>query len=198
MLSEKIEHTKDRIQRALCLYQPAEPEVQASSWPAAVLILLYEHQSRIHLVLQKRTETVEAHKGQISFPGGGREKADPDLVFTALRETHEEIGVRPEDVEVLGQLDGLNTISGFSVIPFVGWLQVYPYEWVCSDHEVAYLLEVPLDHLSDPANYMVDRRLHRGAISEFPSFRFEGDLIWGATARMVQNFLDVVEVARST
>jgi hypothetical protein len=108
-----------------------------------------------------------------------------------LRETHEEIGVAPGDVEVLGQIDEIRTISNFIVTPYVGWLRRFPYEWQFSHEEVAYLLEVPVDHLLDPVNFVPDRRTIEGREIIVPSYRFEQDLIWGATGRMVANFLDV-------
>lgn len=182
---------KDRIRDILSRYDPVDLDPDDTLWPAAVLVLLCEHNGRLQLVFQKRTDKVDAHKGQVSFPGGGRDEGDMDLVYTALRETHEEIGVHPGDVDVLGRLDQMRTISGFAVTPYVGWLARYPYEWVCSEHEVAYLLEVPLDHLLDPANFVPDRREFDGRWAELPSYRFQDDLIWGATARMLQNFLDL-------
>jgi 8-oxo-dGTP pyrophosphatase MutT (NUDIX family) len=114
------------------------------------------------------------------------------VLATALRETHEEIGVEPAHIEVLGQLDDMVTISNFLVTPFVGWLDRYPYTWKFSDHEVAYLLEVPLSHLCDPANLIPDRRVINGREYEFQSYQFGDDLIWGATARMLGNFLDIM------
>ena len=134
---------------------------------------------------------MDTHKGQISFPGGGRDAEDPHLIHTALRETHEEIGVHPSHVDILGRLDDHRTISNFLVTPYVGWLDRYPYEWRFSEDEVAYLLEVPLDHLRDPANYIPDRRVINGREVVLPSYQFEQDLIWGATARMLTNFLDI-------
>jgi hypothetical protein len=84
------------------------------------------------------------------------------------------------------------TVSNFRVTPFVGWLGHYPYPWRFSDEEVAYLLEVPLDHLRDPANLVPDRRSINGREYVFQSYEFGPDLIWGATARMLGNFLDVL------
>jgi 8-oxo-dGTP pyrophosphatase MutT (NUDIX family) len=117
---------------------------------------------------------------------------DGTVLRTALRETHEEIGVEPEHIEVLGQLDDMVTISNFLVTLFVGWLDRYPYEWKFSHHEVAYLLEVPLDHLRDATNLIPDRRVINGKEYEFQSYQFGDDLIWGATARMLGNFLDLL------
>ncbi len=182
---------RDRIREVLEEYDPADVEVDGSLWPAAVLLLLYEHQGDLGLVFQKRTNKVDTHKGQVSFPGGGKDPEDEDLKETALRETAEEIGVDPADVDILGRLDEMRTISGFAVRPYVGWLSRYPYDWVCSEDEVDYLLEVPLQHILDPANYVPDHRKFEGRWAELPSYRFRDDLIWGATARMLQNFLDL-------
>lgn len=186
---------KDRLREVLRAYSPQGLEPDAALWPAAVLVLLYEHEGRPHVVFQKRTDKVDAHKGQISFPGGGRDPEDVELLHTALRETHEEIGVHPDHVDVLGQLDDIKTISNFLVTPYVGWLERYPYEWRFSEHEVAYLIEAPVDHLLDPANYVPDRRIIGGREVEMPSYRFGDDLIWGATARMLTNFLDLWRAA---
>ncbi|OAI41291.1 hypothetical protein AYO38_04050 [bacterium SCGC AG-212-C10] len=186
---------KEQLRRALEAYAPQGIEADGKLWPAAVLVLIYEHEGRPHVVFQKRTDKVDAHKGQISFPGGGKDPEDTDAIFTALRETHEEIGVHPDHVDILGQLDDIKTISNFLVTPYVGWLSHYPYQWRFSDDEVAYLLEVPIDHLRDRANYVPDRRIINGREVEMPSYRFEEDLIWGATGRMLTNFLDLWESA---
>ncbi len=186
---------RDALRAALAAYEPQPIEAEAGMPLAAVMVLLYEHQSRVHVVFQKRTERVDTHKGQVSFPGGMADPGDPGLVHTALRETHEEIGVVPADVEVLGQLDDILTLTRFRVTPFVGWLQRYPYEWRFSHDEVAYLLEVGLDHLRHPETLVPDRRVINGREIILPSYRFQDDLIWGATARMLTNFLDLVAAA---
>ena len=186
---------REQLRAALSAYAPQSVDVDVSVWPAAVLVLLYEHNGEPHLVFQKRTDKVDAHKGQVSFPGGGRDPGDTDLAFTALRETHEEIGVHPSDIEIMGSIDQIKTISNFIVTPYVGWMARYPYEWQFSHDEVAYLLEVPVRHLLDPANFVPDRRLINGREVVVPSYQWRDDLIWGATGRMVSNFLDVWQAA---
>lgn len=186
---------KDRISRVLSAYEPQYIEPDSSLWPAAVLVLLHNQGGHPHILFQKRTDKVDAHKGQISFPGGGSDPGDHDLIYTAVRETHEEIGVHPDHIEILGQLDQMKTISNFAVTPFVGWLDIHPYEWRFSEDEVAYLLEVPLSHLMDEANFVPDRRVMNGRQMVMPAYRFGDDLIWGATARMLTNFLDLVRAA---
>ena len=182
---------KEALKQALAAYSPqgigADPGVAG----AGVLVLIHAHPDGPNIVFQKRTESVRDHKGQISFPGGGTDPEDVDALATALRETHEEIGVLPADIEVLGQLDDMVTVSNFRVTPFVGWLGRYPYEWRFSEAEVAYLLEVPLAHLLEPSTLVPDRRLVNGREYVFSSYQWRDDLIWGATARMLTNFLDI-------
>ncbi|MCK6564875.1 MAG: CoA pyrophosphatase [Dehalococcoidia bacterium] len=186
---------RDALRAALAAYEPQPIEAEPGTPLAAVLLLLYEHRSQVHVIFQKRTDHVETHKGQVSFPGGMKDPGDRDLVHTGLRETHEEIGVLPADVEVLGQLDDILTLSRFRVTPYVGWLQRYPYEWRFSHFEVDYLLEVGLDHLRRPETLVPDRRIINGREIVLPSYQYREDLIWGATARMLTNFLDLVATA---
>ena len=183
--------TKEDLRTTLAAYEPCSADPAPTTVPAAVLVLLHDHDGDLHIVFQKRTDKVHDHKGQISFPGGASDPDDMSLTETALRETHEEIGVLPEDVDILGSLDEMVTVSNYVVTPFVGWVSRYPYEWRFSDDEVAYLLEVPVTHLLDPATLVPDRRFINGREYEFQSYRFGDDLIWGATARMLGNFLDV-------
>lgn len=184
---------RDLLRQALSRYVPEPIEADPGVAPAGVLVLIYDHPSDgPHVVFQKRTDRVRDHKGQISFPGGATDPEDETVLHTALRETHEEIGVHPDDVEVLGQLDDMVTVSSFRVTPFVGWLKRYPYEWKFSDIEVAYLLEVPIQHLLHPDTLVPDRRLINGREYVFSSYQWREDLIWGATARMLTNFLDIL------
>lgn len=162
---------------------------------AAVLLLLYHLQGEDRILLTKRTETVEHHKGQISFPGGGVDPEDTSLEHTALRETWEEVGIHPDHVEVLGRLDDIVTISDFLVTPIVGVLHVAPYAFVTSDHEVAVVLETPIRHLLDEANLVIETREQNGRVVQSPAYWWEGHRIWGATARMLERFLDMLRDA---
>jgi len=183
---------REDIRRLLHSYEPTRQQPDPPLPPAGVLLLLHDRPGGPHVIFQKRTDHVRDHKGQISFPGGVMDPGDPDVRYTALRETYEEIGVHPDHVEVLGQLDDMVTVSNFLVTPFVGWLDRYPYKWRFSSTEVAYLLEVPLDHLRDPRNLVPDRRIINGREYVFQAYQFGNDLIWGATARMLGNFLDLL------
>jgi 8-oxo-dGTP pyrophosphatase MutT (NUDIX family) len=139
---------------------------------------------------------VEHHKGQISFPGGAHDPEDEDLLQTALRETFEEIGVTPGDVELIGALDDILTISNFVVSPYVGVLrQRGPYTFNFSPFEVAEILEVPLDHLLDAANYVSEVQERDGMPITMHSFRYGEHVIWGATGRITRQFLDLLLAA---
>ena len=181
---------REQLRDALALYEPGRSDRREAK-PAAVLLLLYERDDGIHLLFQERSHQVEHHKGQISFPGGARDDGDDGAAFTALRETHEEVGVAPEDVDLLGEIDEIWTISDFRVRPFVGWLRKWPYPFRFAPREVASLLEVPFDHLTDAANLVDDVREIDGGRVVLPSYRWGEHLIWGATARILTNFLDV-------
>jgi 8-oxo-dGTP pyrophosphatase MutT (NUDIX family) len=160
---------------------------------AAVLVPLYDNAGELHVLFTVRSELVEHHKGQISFPGGGYDRADGDLRLTALRETWEEIGVAQRDVEVLGQLDEMVTISDFLVRPFVGLItRPGPYPFAHSAVEVAEILEVPLRHLQDGVNVVAEPRVYQGREVTAYSYRFGEHLIWGATARILHQFLELL------
>lgn len=175
-------------------YEPLSAETAATR-EAAVLVLLYHDAGAERVLLTRRTDTVEHHKGQISFPGGGRHGADEDLATTALRETWEEVGVHPDDVEVIGRLDEIVTVSDFRVAPFVGVLRRAPYEFVPSPLEVAEVLEVPLRHLLDPANTVYETYERAGVPIVSPAYWYDGHRIWGATARMLEGFLTMLRGA---
>lgn len=186
----------DLIARArdlLAAYEPRSLDLPPAAHEAAVLLLLYHTAGTEHMLFTVRTHTVEHHKGQISFPGGGRHGADEDLATTALRETWEEVGVYPDDVEIIGRLDDAFTVSNFRVAPYVGVLTRAPYEFVPSEIEVAEVLEVPLRHLLDPATRVDETRaLEDGRLYTGPAYWYNGYRIWGATARMLEGFLDLL------
>ena len=185
-----IEH----IRAKLAAHQPAYI-VDETLPRAAVLLPLYESGGETHVLFTVRSELVEHHKGQISFPGGAYDATDPDLRFTAIRETWEEIGVGMDHVDVIGQLDEMITISNFLVRPFVGRItEPGPYPFVHSEIEVAEILEVPLQHLQDERNVVVEPRMYQGREILAYSYRWGDHLIWGATGRILKQFLDLVQV----
>ena len=163
---------------------------------AAVLIPLLYKQGQWHVAVTQRTQNVEHHKGQISFPGGACEPGDANLQATALRETWEEIGVPPQAVEVLGALDDFVTISHFVVTPFVGVISEaasfpHPFAYRLNRNEVEGVVEVPLSFLLDKSKLRVEHREHEGRLFEVLFWDFGPYTIWGATARMMQNLLDL-------
>jgi 8-oxo-dGTP pyrophosphatase MutT (NUDIX family) len=144
------------------------------------------------VLFTKRTEQLHDHAGQVSFPGGGREPQDADPLATALRETHEEIGLKPEQVEVAGFLRGYLTISGYAVTPVVGLVKP-GFDLMIDPLEVAEVFEVPLTFLADPRNRQVQTRELGGEQVGFYLYQYQGQTIWGATAAMLVNFLDTLE-----
>ncbi len=164
---------------------------------AAVLLGLYETTEDFLLVFTKRTNLVAHHKGEICFPGGRQHVSDPTMEFTALRETFEEIGVRPEDVRLLGKLDDIETISGFVVTPFVG--QVCPLrQFITSPDEVEELLQVPLSHLRDTRNQLQEFVTKDGMTFRAPTYKYGHHIIWGATARILHQFLGLTDGLNDT
>ena len=158
--------------------------------PAAVLIVLYAKSGSYHVLLNKRSELVEYHKGEISFPGGARDPEDQDIVDTALRETEEEMGVSRGDITILGQLDDIITRTNFGVRVYVGTIP-YPYPFNPSANEIAEVLEIPISVLQDPTNLLQDARLVDGELSITISYACDGHVVFGATATILEQFLDI-------
>jgi len=159
--------------------------------PSAVLVPLYKKEGQYHILFIRRTETVKEHKGQISFPGGTRENEDGTLLDTALREYAEETGLRAEDVEVLGELDDeVTTTSNYIVSPFVAVIP-RPYQFEVSEEEVDEIIEIPIPALLDKACLHRDTELLDGKVVESYVYHYRGRIIWGATARILNRFLDI-------
>src|SRR5487761_1902586 len=152
--------------------------------PAAVLVPLVERDSGLTVLLTQRTAHLRDHAGQISFPGGRCEEQDASPVATALREAQEEVGLDPNQVEVLGLLPEYHTGTGFSVIPVVALVHP-PLNLKLDDFEVAEAFETPLAFLIDPANHQLHRVEQQGRLREYYAMPWEGYYIWGATAGML-------------
>ncbi|MFO1464739.1 MAG: CoA pyrophosphatase [bacterium] len=159
--------------------------------PAAVLVPLFLQNGQYHMLFTQRSMTVRDHKGQISFPGGMREPADPDLLTTALRETEEELGIKPVTVEVLGQLGELVTPTGYHITPFVGLIpQATGYR--LNEEEISGIIEVPLDHLLEPQNLRLERGEFFNCQTEMPYFQYRQHVIWGATGRITRELVELI------
>lgn len=159
---------------------------------AAVLVPLFKKGEDCHILFTKRTDQVKYHKGEISFPGGVVDEEDSELERTALREAFEEIGLKGNDVQIVGVLDDIVTITEFIVTPFVG-LFSYPYPFKLSPIEIEELIEVPLSLLLDE-NCFSEREIVRGDRKEMVySYQYGNHIIWGATARILKQFLDLIQ-----
>ena len=157
---------------------------------AAVLAPVITRPDGEYLLFTKRSDDLGEHPGQMSFPGGGREPVDRTLTDTALREADEEVGLRPEEVDVVGRIDDTRTSSDYSVRPFVG---VAPdREYVPDESEVAEVVVLPVDGLTDPANYESERRVGHPDYGDHRVhyFHVDGYTVWGATGRMVVQLLE--------
>ena len=181
--------TLDALPRLLL--DPAEAsalEVRGGT-DSAVLVALYaDARDVLHAVLTERRADMRRHAGEISFPGGRRDPTDPDLPSTALREAHEEIGLHPGVVQIIGALQPTPTIAtGYAIYPFVG-LIAPGHEWELSPREVAEVLEWPLAEIE--AGYARRRLLRRGIPIRTDTYVIGDKLIWGATARILADLFD--------
>ncbi len=163
---------------------------EGPSSAAAVLIPLFFINNQIHILFTKRTTKVATHKGQISFPGGRKDNTDPDLCFTALRETDEEVGIKKEDVEVFGQTDIFRTNTDFLVTPFVGSFP-NPYNYKVSTDEIDRLIEVPLNFLLNDDVFRIQNVKRNGYTWKIHYYNYNGDVIWGVTGFLLSNFLSI-------
>jgi 8-oxo-dGTP pyrophosphatase MutT (NUDIX family) len=159
---------------------------------AAVLVPLFIDDGMAHAVFTERRHDLARHAGEISFPGGRREPADADLVATALRETHEEIGLPASEVRIIGALEPAPLVAtGYGVYPFVG---IVPsgFHWTPSDQEVAAVIELSLPEVA--AGYGRREVKRRGSTIRTDTYVVDGHTIWGATARIVSDLLDRIEL----
>lgn len=162
---------------------PAEGKMRA-----AVLVSLYQDRERFQILLIKRTEHVKTHQGQIAFPGGTWQPEDRDPIATALREAYEEMGIRPQDVEVLGELDDTSTAtSNFLITPVVGVIP-FPYPFRINAGEIAELLSLDLEALRDPEAFQEEIWKREGGTVRVFVRREGSHVIWGATARILLHF----------
>jgi 8-oxo-dGTP pyrophosphatase MutT (NUDIX family) len=182
--------TREVVRRAFAEHSPSAVDPTGLT-PAGVLVLLYGSGEGSTVLLSKRSEALTKHPGEMSFPGGRCEPSDADLLQTALREAHEEVGVTPGDVEVLGELGVFSTSSDFAISAFVGAID-QPYKFMINPSEVAGLVEVPVRQLLDHRNVRDDVRVVDEDLVVMPAFSYAGHLIFGATARILDRLIEVL------
>ena len=150
---------------------------------SAVLIPLFYNQGQYYILFTERSDEVNFHKGQVCFPGGTQELSDSSLLQTALREIEEEISLKAKDVEVLGELDdSVALTSNYIISPFVAFIP-HPYPFKADGREIREIFSVPLSFLMDEANFKQDSY----------AYEYEGHIIWGATARILRQFIDLLK-----
>jgi len=144
---------------------------------------LFYSQGQYHILFTERSDEVVFHKGQVCFPGGTREPSDSDLLQTVLREAEEEIGLKAKDIEILGELDDIITfVTNYVISPFVAFIS-HPNSLRTNGREVKGAFSVPLSFLIDEANFKQDSY----------AYEYEGHVIWGATARILKQFIDLLK-----
>lgn len=159
---------------------------------AAVLMPIFSINGDYNILLTRRTETVQTHKGQISFPGGMREEKET-LLSTALRETFEEIGVEEGRIEPLGRFHDYLSITEYRVTPFVGFIEA-PFKTKRQVHEVAEIIHVPFSVFLDPNSLRVERNMHPGRETDVYFYSHGPHQIWGLTARIIKDFFETLEL----
>jgi len=181
---------KQKLRYALRLRQKRRI-VAADRVPAAVLLPVYYSQGQYYILFTKRTEKVKEHKGQICFPGGAYQEGDGTLVHTALRECAEEIGLMADEIEVVGELnDTLTMTSGYIVSPFVGFI-LWPRTLQVDQRETEEIIEVPISALMDKGCLRQETKIIDGEAVTSYFYHYQGRVIWGATARILNQFLDI-------
>ena len=163
---------------------------------AAVLIPLIHQGNEWSLLFTRRTEIVEKHKGQVSFPGGACEQGEIQAEETALREAWEEIGVSTKDVKILGKLKVIETITDFLVTPVVGIIP-WPYQFTISTQEVSRVFTIPIKWLIQPSNWEETKFTRDEDKNEYRVIRyrmFDGEILWGVSARITHNFLKILNL----
>lgn len=182
-----IEMTSAELLTRFLLQRPAPAHrlMLAGLKPAAVLLPLVERPAGLQLLLTRRSTRLRHHPGQISFPGGRQDPEDESLIHTALRETHEELGIPAAQIRVIGSLTPLNTISLYDVLPVLAMVDA-DYRLTLSPDEVEQAFEVPLSHVLDPAHHIALTLPRAGRSHTIYWIPWQHSFIWGATASMIR------------
>jgi 8-oxo-dGTP pyrophosphatase MutT (NUDIX family) len=187
-------YMKEKLRQFLASRQKARLSSRGLT-EAAVLVPVFGKAGEYRILFTQRSDQVLHHKGQISFPGGARSEVDASLLDTALRESREEIGLEAKDVEILGELDDTpTTTSSFNISPFVAFIP-YPYQFSLNPHEIKEVFSVPVSALLRKVNKKEEYSTFGKEVFVDYSYEYEGRVIWGATAQIVQQFLEVWQSA---
>jgi 8-oxo-dGTP pyrophosphatase MutT (NUDIX family) len=190
-----LQQIRDRLKNQTQVTQDIPSESSEKDYrQAGVLIPFLRDSNRWHILFIRRADYEhDHHSGQVAFAGGKYEDHDQDLQHTALREAHEEIGLQAQHVEILGQLNYHFSITRFKIAPVVAHIQ-WPYTFVPDQQEVARVFTIPLSWLADSANYRIEQWQREGkSIPVLFYEEYDGEVLWGATARMVQSLLSCLQ-----
>ena len=192
-----IDDIRARLQNQGETTYDVPPELlMGASREAAVLVPFVRVEDAWHIVYIRRTQYEgDRHSGQVAFAGGKRDPQDIDLAATALREAEEEIGIPASDINLLGNISHHHTISEFQVTPFIAEMP-WPYPLTLDEVEVARAFTLPLSWLAEASNYRTEERLHPDSSRPWPVVYydyFDGELLWGATARMTLSLIEVLK-----
>lgn len=193
-----IDDIRNKLQSQSSATYDVPPEMlQGLTREAAVLIPFLRIKQAWHILYIRRAHFEgDRHSGQVAFAGGKRDTSDSNLEMTALREAEEEVGLAPEDVTLLGRLNHHHTISEFQVTPYVGVIR-WPYSLHLDEIEVARAFTMPLSWLANKSNYRMEDRTHPDSKRSWPIIYYDyydGELLWGATARMTLSLIEVLSV----
>ena len=199
-MAEREEITLAQIRRAVARHVPVlRPEFGR---PAGVLVPLLPRPEGLHVLFTERSKELRAHAGQISCPGGSVDEADPDARAAALRAAREEVGLREEHVEIVGAIDDCPTfVTGYVITPVVGVVDPLAftaagrYPWEPSPAEIAALHELPLSEFCKPENMRVEIRERDGLQFELYWYTVQGNVVWGATARILNQLIELARRA---
>jgi 8-oxo-dGTP pyrophosphatase MutT (NUDIX family) len=187
----------DRLRRNLKAVESVQrPAPGTERKFAAVLLPMFERDNDLHLLYTRRSDRLASHRGQVAFPGGRFERRDPHLLAAALREAHEEVGLHPQRVEVLGTFPGRTTRStNIPVTPFVGMIHG-PLDLRPDPKEVAEIFHVPLTALRAPRYRGHHNWRLNGSVSKRDAILYEGQVIWGLTYELTITFLELLDWMR--
>jgi 8-oxo-dGTP pyrophosphatase MutT (NUDIX family) len=188
-IDDYLERLRFRLRRADAVERP-HPGTELKS--AAVLVPLLRHDGQLHLLYTRRSDRLASHRGEVAFPGGRFDRRDQHLLAAALREAHEEVGIEPQAVDVLGSFEGRRTHStDIMVTPFVGLVGGTP-ELRPDPKEVAEIFDVPLSILASPRYRGAHHWRRNGTTSDRPAILYQGQVIWGLTYELTLRFLELL------